>query len=75
MSDKPNVWVATDGDDWIVRREGSDRTSSRHDTQREAFEAGRHTARREQVELIWQGRDRKIQGRNSYGNDPHPPPG
>ena len=26
------------------------------------------TARREHVELIWYGRDHKIQGRNSYGS-------
>lgn len=72
---KSNVWVTRDGDDWAVRREGSQRASSRHETQREALDAGRETARREQVELIWQGRDHKIKGRNSYGGDPYPPPG
>lgn len=72
---KPNVWVTRDSDDWVVRREGSERASSRHNTQQGALDAGRQTARREQVELIWQGRDGKIQGRNSYGNDPHPPAG
>lgn len=75
MSTNPNVWVTRDGDDGVVRREGSDRASSRHGTQHEALDAGRPTARREQVELIWQGRDNKIQGRYSYGNDPHPPKG
>jgi len=70
-----NVWVTRQGDDWVVRREGSDRASSRHTTQRDALDAGRTTARREEVELIWQGRDNKIQGRSSYGNDPHPPKG
>jgi len=72
---KANVWVTRQGDDWVVRREGSDRASSRHDTQADALDAGRQTARNESVELIWQGRDNRIQGRNSYGNDPHPPPG
>jgi hypothetical protein len=72
---KPNVWVTREGDDWVVRREGAERASSRHGTQQDALAAGRDTARREKVELIWQGRDRKIQGRNSYGNDPHPPKG
>ncbi len=70
---KKNVWIAKDGDDWVVRREGSDRASSRHDTQREALDAGRPTAKRDRVEMIWQGQDGKIKGRNSYGNDPHPP--
>ncbi len=70
-----NVWVTRQGDDWVVRREGSERASSRHSTQQDALDAGRTTARREEVELIWQGRDNKIKGRNSYGNDPHPPKG
>ncbi|MEX0863505.1 MAG: DUF2188 domain-containing protein [Acidimicrobiia bacterium] len=72
---KSNVWVTRDGDEWVVRREGSERASSRHETQGDALDAGRQTARREEVELIWQGRDGKIQGRNSYGNDPNPPKG
>lgn len=29
-------WVVQDGDDWVVRKPGSDRASSRHDTQKEA---------------------------------------
>ena len=75
MGKRPNVWVTRSDDDWVVRREGSERASSRHSTQRDALEAARNTAKREQVELIWQGRDHKIQGRDSYGNDPYPPPG
>ena len=75
MSDNSNVWVVKDGDDWAVRREGASRASSRHDTQAQAISQARDTARREGVEMIWQGRDGKIQGRNSYGNDPYPPPG
>lgn len=75
MAKKPNVWVTRDDEGWAVRREGAERASSRHQTQRDAIAAGRKTAKRENVELIWQGRDRQIQGRNSYGNDPHPPKG
>lgn len=41
---KPNVWVTRDGDDWVVRREGSERASSRHQTQQGALDAGRATA-------------------------------
>lgn len=33
------------------------------------------TARREHIELIWQGPDRKIHGRNNCGNDQHRPAG
>ncbi len=75
IMNKQNVWVTKQGDEWVVRREGASRASSRHGIQSDALQAGRETARREQVELIWQGRDHKIQGRNTYGNDPHPPKG
>lgn len=75
MSDKPNVWIVKDGEGWAVKREGAGRASSRHDTQKEALDAGRPAAIRDQVELLWQGKDGKIKGRNSHGNDPHPPKG
>jgi len=70
-----NVWVTRQGEGWAVRREGAGRASSRHETQREALDAARQTARSEGVELIWQGRDSKIKGRDSYGNDPFAPAG
>lgn len=66
-----NIWVVHDGDSgWAVRREGTDDVVDRYDTQEAALDAGRALAREEQAELIWQGRDGAIQGRDSYGNDP-----
>ena len=67
---KKNVWVTREGDGWAVRLEQSTRALSRHSTQREAVSAGRERAQRDKVELIWQGRDGQIKGRNSYGGDP-----
>lgn len=75
MAKKRNVWVTRDGDGWAVRREGSQRASSRYSTQQQAISAGRETAKREKVELIWQGRDGQVKGRNTYDKDPHPPKG
>ncbi len=67
---KKNVWVTREDDGWAVRLEGSSRQLSRHGTQKEALGVGRERAQRDKVELIWQGRDGQIKGRDSYGGDP-----
>lgn len=71
----PNIWVVRHGDGWAVRRAGSSRIIARYRTQREAIDAGKRKAKMEETELIWQGRDGRIRGRNSYGTDPFPPRG
>jgi len=58
---------------WQVRRENSDRASSRHETQADAVERGRDLARQEHVELVTHRRDGTIRDSDSYGNDPAPP--
>lgn len=68
-----NQWVVQTDDGWGVRGEGNDRLTSRHATQQEAIDAARDIARRNESELIIQGRDGKIRARDSYGNDPFPP--
>ncbi|QZO13360.1 DUF2188 domain-containing protein [Pseudoalteromonas piscicida] len=68
-----NQWVVQTDDGWGVRGEGNERLSGRYDTQKEAIDAARETARRQESELIIQGRDGKIRARDSYGNDPFPP--
>lgn len=67
---KTNVWVVNHGDGWPVKREGSDDIVSEHTTQEAAIDAARPLARDEGVELIWQGADGEIQGRDSHGSDP-----
>lgn len=69
----PNVWVVPHDDKWGVRREGSDRLSRTTDTKKEAEDIARNIAKREGGEVVSQGRDGKIQSKDSYGNDPHPP--
>lgn len=67
---KKNVWVTKEDEGWAIRLEGSSRPLSRYSTQKEAIGAGRQRAEKDKVELVWQGRDGQIKGRNSYGGDP-----
>jgi hypothetical protein len=48
---------------------------SRHRTKEEAVSAGRDAARARQTEPVIHHLDGTIAERNSYGNDPYPPPG
>jgi hypothetical protein len=73
-SKKP-VHVVPHDDGWVVEREGSKRVSSVHSAQAEAEQAGRTTARNEETEFLLHGRNGRIRERDSYGNDPYPPPG
>lgn len=70
-----NQHVVPHGKDWAVKGEGNQRASSVHQTQREAIEAGRQTAVRQQSELFIHGRDGRIRERDSFGADPYPPIG
>jgi hypothetical protein len=70
-----NVHVVPHQDHWDVVREGSSRPLSVHDTQAEAFEAGRTAAQRSHGEVFLHGEDGRIRERNTYGNDPNPPKG
>ena len=72
MSKKAVRVVPSDGE-WAVKRDGADRASSRHSTQKEAEKAARDTARRERTEVVICRRDGTIREKDSYGNDPCPP--
>lgn len=58
---------------WATRREGAERTGSRHDTQREAIGAARDRAVRDHVEVVIHRPDGTIRDSDSYGRDPFPP--
>ena len=70
-----NQHVVPHGGDWAVRGEGNERATSVHGTQREAIEAAREMAIKQGSEMLIHGRNGQIRERNSYGNDPYPPPG
>ena len=73
MARKKNLHVVPRDGGWGVRREGGQRDSSRHGTQKDAIDAARDTARRERGEVRIHGRDGRIRDSDSYGNDPCPP--
>ena len=54
---------------WAAQRDGTQRASSLHNTQKQAESAARAIAKREGLELVVKGRDGSIQRRDSYGND------
>lgn len=70
---KKDIHVVKHDEGWAVRREGAERASSVHDTKAAAMEQARNQGRRDHVEVVEHGRDGRIQGSNSYGNDPNPP--
>lgn len=68
-----NYHVTPKGNGWQVKRAGSDRASSLHDTQSDAIDRGRDLARQSQGELRIHRPDGTIRDSDSYGHDPHPP--
>lgn len=72
---KRNHHVVPHGDEWAVTREGGERPSSVHSTQKEAIARAREVSRNQETELIVHGRDGRIRYRDSHGGDPFPPPG
>lgn len=61
--------------DWKATREGAGKASSRHDTQREAYNAARdYAANSGGGEVRIHGEDGKIRNTNTIGKpDPNPP--
>ena len=67
------VHVVPHGEEWAVKREGNERATSLHPTQREAQEAAIPIARRDQTEVVIHRPDGTIRDSDSYGHDPNPP--
>ena len=70
-----NQHVVPHPDGWAVKGAGNQRATSVHETQAEAMDAGREIAINNSSELFIHNRQGRIRERNSYGNDPYPPPG
>lgn len=73
MAKKRNIHVVKHGDNWATRREGADRVSDQHKTQKAAIDTARERAKQDKVELVIHGQDGRIRDKDSYGNDPFPP--
>lgn len=70
---KQNVHVVPHEVGWAVKKEGNQKVSSLHSTQKDAIEAGKQSAKDLGSELVIHGRDGRIRDKDSYGNDPFPP--
>ena len=75
MSKKKPIHTVPHPEGWANKREGADRASSVHQTQREAWDANKKTAKADKTEAHLHSRKGQIRERESYGNDPHPPKG
>jgi hypothetical protein len=67
--------VPNAGGGWDVKRGGSERASSHHDTKQEAIDQGREVSRAQSTELRIHNKDGKISSSDSHGGDPNPPKG
>ena len=75
MAKGKNQHVVPRDDGWAVLGAGNSRDTVHTNTQREANERAREIATNQGSEVVIHGRDGKIREKNSYGNDPNPPPG
>ena len=75
MAKRTNIHVVPRENGWGAIREGNQRATSVHSTQREAQEAARQVAQRENGEVFIHRPNGQIRDRDSYGNDPFPPKG
>ncbi|GMU68255.1 MAG: hypothetical protein AMXMBFR37_05880 [Steroidobacteraceae bacterium] len=76
MSKDRDRTVYRRGDEWVNKRNDSDRASSVHQTQGEAEDAAREMLRNQGGgELTTMGRDGRIRSKDTIGtgNDPFPP--
>ena len=60
---------------WDVKKGGANRISGHFDKKVDAVNAGRKISINQGTEFIIHGKDGKIQGCDSHGNDPYPPKG
>ena len=67
MVKKHKIWVVPHEKGWAVKREGIKKASEVFDTKEKAVAAGRELAKKEKTELVIQGKDGKIQSKDSYG--------
>ncbi|SDF43697.1 hypothetical protein SAMN05216464_11812 [Mucilaginibacter pineti] len=70
MKDNKNVFVVKHGNDWATKTAGNQRVTKTFDTQKEAINAGRQQAIKNQSELTIQNKHGQFREKNSYGGDP-----
>ncbi len=73
MASKQAIHVVKNGNQWQVKREGSNTPISNHQTQATAETAGRRLAKVERTELVTHRPNGQIRDKDSYGKDLCPP--
>lgn len=73
MGKRKNVHVVHEDNQWKIKKEGNQRSTSTHKQKDVAVKRGRKEAEKEGSELIIHKRDGTIQDKESHGNDPNPP--
>lgn len=72
---KKNVHVVPSNNGWGVKKEGNSKNTANTETKKEAIKVATDIAKNEKTEVVIHGKDGRIQGKNSHGNDPFPPRG
>ncbi len=70
---KKNIHTVPYKEGWANKKVGQDKPLSVHRTKAAADDKGTSFARKAGVEHVIHGKDGRIQDKDSYGNDPHPP--
>ncbi len=73
MTKGKNQHVTPHPDGWAVRGAGNSKATKVFETQAGAIQRAQEIARNQQSDTKIHGRDGRIRGGNSYGNDPCPP--
>jgi hypothetical protein len=58
---------------WQHKADGNTKATKITQTQQEAVQSAVKVAKKQGGEVVIQGKDGKIQSKDSYGRDPHPP--
>lgn len=75
MSKKSRHVVPNSEGGWDSKKSEAERVSKHFDTKKEAEKYSRDLSKKEGSELYIQGKDGKIQRKDSHGNDSFPPKG
>ena len=70
---KRDIHVVPYNGDWAVKKEGIKQPVSLHHKKANAEIKAVQLGKKDKVEVVYHGKDGKIQDSDSYGNDPCPP--
>jgi len=70
---KRDIHVVPYNKNWAVKKEGIKQPISTHHTKANAEVKAIQLGKKDKVEVVYHGKDGRIQDSDSYGNDPNPP--